>query len=237
LIAYAAIDLRGGRVVQLVGGRVEQETISLPDPLDVAQRWAEQGFAALHIVDLDAALGAGSNREIIATIINNVNVPVQVGGGVRDEQSVQYWLDAGATKVIVGTRAVEDATWRRNTTQKHPQRLVVAADVRDGRVVTRGWQAATSHDGQSFVASLNDDALAGVLVTDVSREGQMLGIDEQLFTRLAAATNHPLIAAGGIRDEHDLHLLANAGAAGAVLGMALYQGTIDPAVVTPVYAS
>jgi phosphoribosylformimino-5-aminoimidazole carboxamide ribotide isomerase len=150
---------------------------------------------------------------------------------------VRCWLDAGAAKVIIGTRAVEDAHWRRNVAAQHPHRLVVAADVRDGRVVTRGWQAATSHEAESFIASLKDDALAGVLVTDVTREGQMLGIDESLFTRLAAATTHPLIAAGGIRDEHDLQVLATTGAAGAVLGMALYQGAIDPAVVTPVYAS
>jgi phosphoribosylformimino-5-aminoimidazole carboxamide ribotide isomerase len=236
LIAYAAIDLRGGRVVQLVGGRVEQETISWPDPLDVAQRWVDQGFAALHIVDLDAALGTGTNRDIIAAIINNVSVPVQVGGGVRDEHSVEQWLNAGAAKVIIGTRAVEDAMWRHDIAEKHPHRLIVAADVRDGRVVTRGWQAATSHEGEAFVASLNHEAWAGVLVTDVSREGQMLGIDQPLFTRLAAASHHPLIAAGGIRDELDLRSLANAGVAGAVLGMALYQGAIDPAVITPVYA-
>jgi phosphoribosylformimino-5-aminoimidazole carboxamide ribotide isomerase len=237
LIAYAAIDLRGGRVVQLVGGRVEQESISWPDPLDVAQRWVDEGFAALHIVDLDAALAAGSNRDIIEVLIKNVRVPVQVGGGVRDDQSVQHWLDAGAAKVIVGTRAVEDATWRHNIAEKHPHQLIVAADVRDGHVVTRGWQAATSHEGESFVASLNTDALAGVLVTDVSREGQMLGIDQPLFRRLSRASHHPVIAAGGIRDEQDLHALANAGVAGAVLGMALYQGAIDPAVITPVYAT
>ena len=237
MIAYAAIDLRGGRVVQLVGGRVERETISWPEPLAVAQRWVQQGFAALHIVDLDAALGSGDNRDVIADIISNVRVPVQIGGGVRDDNAVQHWLDAGAANVIVGTRAVEDAAWRRDIAKAHPQRIIVAADVRDGRVVTRGWQHATSHDDDTFVTSLNEDPLAGVLVTDVSREGQMSGVDKALFTRLAIASKHPLIAAGGIRDEQDLRVLAQAGAAGAVLGMALYQGAIDPTVITPVYTS
>lgn len=237
MIAYAAVDIREGRVVQLVGGRVEQEAVSWPDPVAVAIDWVAKGFAALHVVDLDAALGSGSNRSAIEAIIKQTDVPVQVGGGVRDEAAVRHWLDVGASKVIVGTRAVEDAAWRRYVSAQHPQRIVVAADVRDGRVVTRGWQQATSHDVESLIKSVNADALAGVLVTDVGREGQMNGIDVGLFTRLAKTSQHPLIAAGGIRDARDLQALARAGAAGAVLGMALYRGAIDTAEITAAYAT
>jgi phosphoribosylformimino-5-aminoimidazole carboxamide ribotide isomerase len=237
LIAYAAIDVRQGRVVQLVGGRVEQEAITWPDPVAVAHNWVKQGFTALHVVDLDAALGIGSNRSVVEAIISQVKVPVQVGGGVRDETAVQGWIDAGASKVIVGTRAVEDAVWRRSVAEKHPHRIVVAADTRDGRVVTRGWQQATSQNVESLIKSLNDDVLGGLLVTDVSREGQMTGVNVELFTRLARVTRHPLIAAGGIRDAQDVHALARAGAAGAVLGMALYRGVIDAAEITAMYAT
>jgi phosphoribosylformimino-5-aminoimidazole carboxamide ribotide isomerase len=237
VIAYAAIDLRGGRVVQLVGGRVEAEEISLPDPLAVARQWEQAGFGALHVVDLDAALGAGNNLKQIEDIIRNVDVPVQVGGGMRDDVAVTRMLDAGAARVIVGTRAIEDAAWRAAIAERFPEQIVVAADVRAGRIVTRGWQAATSLESRAFVQSLDGERLAAVLVTDVSREGQMLGIDEVLFTDLVRSTTHPLIAAGGIRDAHDLALLASCGAAGAVLGMALYRGALDARATASEYAA
>jgi phosphoribosylformimino-5-aminoimidazole carboxamide ribotide isomerase len=232
LIAYAAIDLRGGRVVQLVGGRAEREEISLADPVAVAAQWEAAGFAALHVVDLDAALGSGHNRTHIEDIIRAVRVPVQVGGGLRDDAGVARMLDAGAARVMVGTRAIEDAEWRRSIAATHPQRIMVAADVRDGMIVTRGWQATTSHKGEAFVRALSAEPLAAVLVTDVTREGQMSGIDHGLFRSLVRATTLPLIAAGGIRDGRDLLGLAECGAAGAVLGMALYRGSIDTAAVT-----
>ena len=214
-------------MVQLVGGRVDNEQISLPDPVAVAQQWEAAGFKALHVVDLDAALGTGSNRAEIRAIIDAVAIPVQVGGGIRDDAAVRSMLDGGAARVIAGTRAVEDAAWRRAMAERFPGRLVVAADIRDGRIVTRGWQTATSQTGEAFVGQLDPDPLAGVLVTDVSREGQMIGVDETLFGHLVKATSHPLIAAGGIRDVRDLHLLTAAGASGAVLGMALYRGALD----------
>jgi phosphoribosylformimino-5-aminoimidazole carboxamide ribotide isomerase len=236
VIAYAAIDLRGGRVVQLVGGRVEDEKISLPDPLAVALGWTRRGFAALHIVDLDGALESGSNRDVMARIIERVDVPVQVGGGIRSEDDVAYWLDRGAARVIVGTRAVEEAAWRKHVTRRFKDRVIVAADVRDRAIVTRGWTAATSLEINAFISSINDDPLCGVLVTDVSREGQMTGADTELFGELVKESVHPLIAAGGIRDESDLRGLAAVGVAGAVLGMALYQGAIDPASVAAAYA-
>jgi phosphoribosylformimino-5-aminoimidazole carboxamide ribotide isomerase len=237
LIAYAAIDVRGGRVVQLVGGSVQREAVSLPDPVAVAEKWEAAGFAALHVVDLDAALGSGSNRSHIENIIRAVRIPVQVGGGMRDEEKVERILAAGATRVIVGTRAVEDADWRRRIAEKHPGRVVVAADVRAGVVVTRGWQQATSHESEAFVRALDHEPLAGVLVTDVAREGQMLGVDAMLFKRLVRATQLPIIAAGGIRDVDDLRILAGCGIAGAVLGMSLYRGGIDPAVIAPEFAA
>ena len=237
MIAYAALDLRGGRVVQLIGGRVESEQISLPDPVAIAQRWENTGFRALHVVDLDAALGTGSNRTHVEAIIAAVSIPVQVGGGMRDDAAVESMLAAGAARVIVGTRAIEDDEWRAALTSRYADRIVIAADVSDCNLVTRWWQSATTLRGETFVESLNSEALAGVLVTDVSREGQMLGIDEALFARLVSVTTHPLIAAGGIRDVADLQRLAAAGARGAVLGMALYRGAIDLDQVTTEFAA
>lgn len=231
MIVLAAIDLRGGRVVQLVGGRPEDERVSLSDPPAVARTWAEAGFQGLHVIDLDAALGSGGNGEAILAILEAVDVPVQVGGGLRDDDAVDTILRAGASRAIVGTRAVEDRAWLEALSHRYPDRILVAADVRDGAIVTRGWTAGGTLDGETFLHGLDDLPLGGVLVTDVSREGRMTGIDRTRFARLVAATRHPLIAAGGIAGIDDLRALEDAGANGAVLGMSLYTGAITPAMV------
>lgn len=228
MIAYPAIDLRHGRVVQLVGGRPEEERISLPDPVAVARQWVDAGFRALHLVDLDAALGDPPNPRLIGTILETAGIPVQVGGGVRDDDDAARLLDAGATRVIVGTRAVEDRPWLERLAARWPGRIVVAADLKDGWIVTRGWTTGTDLDAERFVADLDPLPLAGVLVTDVGREGRLVGPDTDRFAALARATRHPLQAAGGIKKIDDLRALAAIGAAGAVLGMSLYTGAIEP---------
>jgi phosphoribosylformimino-5-aminoimidazole carboxamide ribotide isomerase len=184
------------------------------------------------VVDLDAALGSGDNRDVIGDIIDAAGrVPVQVGGGVRDDAVADSLLSAGAARVVVGTRAVEDREWLTALANRHPERIVVAADVRDGRIVTRGWRTESGLDGCGFVRSLDDLPLAAVLVTDVSREGRMEGVDIARFRALVESTRHPLLAAGGIGAEQDLRELAGCGAAGAVLGMSLYTGAVDGAAV------
>lgn len=228
MIVYAAIDLRGGQAVQLVGGRTDAQRVALPDPAAVALQWISFGFKALHVVDLDAALGTGENRAIIAEILDVATVPVQVGGGVRDDDAVDALIEAGAARVIVGTRAVEDPAWRMCVARRLPGRLVVAADVRGEYVTVRGWSAETQKTAEELLHELRDEPLGGVLITDVSREGQLTGVDVEKFSRLVRASVHPVTAAGGIRDMADLHALDRAGVAGAVLGMSLYTGTIDP---------
>jgi phosphoribosylformimino-5-aminoimidazole carboxamide ribotide isomerase len=235
VIAYAAIDLRGGRVVQLVGGRPEDERVSLPDPAGVAGRWQNAGFAALHVVDLDAALGSGDNNASIRAVLEAADVPVQVGGGVRTTERARSLLQDGAQRVVVGTRAVEDRPWLTELTQQWPGSIVVAADVKDGEVVVRGWTAGSGLRADEFLQGLDELPLAGVLVTDVGREGRMVGVDAVLFTQLAAATRHPLIASGGVGDAADLAALAAAGSAGVVLGMALYTGALDAVAVSREY--
>ncbi|MGH7507446.1 MAG: HisA/HisF-related TIM barrel protein [Longimicrobiales bacterium] len=231
MIAFAAVDLREGRVVQLVGGRPEDERVRLPDPAAVARCWQDAGFPALHVVDLDAALGNGQNGDAIAAILDAVDIPVQVGGGVRDDVAADRLLALGARRIVVGTRAVDDRAWLESLAARHPERIVVAADVRDGRIVTRGWTAESAMTGEAFVGSLGDLPLAAVLTTDVSREGTMRGADTALFESLAYACAHPLIAAGGIGHVEELRALAAAGIAGVVLGMALYTGAIDHAAI------
>ncbi len=241
MIAYPAIDLRGGRAVQLVGGRPGTERVSLPDPLAVAHRWKRAGFQRVHLVDLDAALGTGSNRAAIEEILQYGEMEAQVGGGIRDDEAAAALLEAGAARVIVGTRAVEEPDWLEALAARHPGRVLLAADVRGAaladEVVIRGWTAGAGVGIGKLLARLTALPLAGVLVTDVGREGSMLGIDALRFGALARATRHPLLAAGGIAAIGDLRALAGAGVAGAVLGMALYAGGVDAVDVAREFAS
>jgi phosphoribosylformimino-5-aminoimidazole carboxamide ribotide isomerase len=235
MIAVPAVDLREGRCVQLVGGRPEEERVSLPDPEEVARRWWETGFAWLHVVDLDAALGRGHNRERVEALCHATPAQVQVGGGLRDDEAVARVLDAGARRAVVGTRAVEDRTWLEALAVRHPDRIVVAADVRDGRVLRKGWTEASRLEVEAFVGKLDALPLAGVLCTDVGREGRMAGVDGPMTRAVVEATRHPVVASGGVATLHDLELLDDLGAAAAVLGMALYTEALDPGLVARRY--
>lgn len=231
---FAAIDLRAGAAVQLVGGDPAAERVRLPDPAAVARHWLARGFRHLHVVDLDAALGEGSNEDALREIgACGTGAPapavLQVGGGIRDGAAIDRTLGLGADRVIVGTRAIEDRVWLERAAAARPGRLVVAADVKDGVVLTRGWREETALVAEELLAGLAPIPLAAVLVTDVTREGRQEGVDAALFARLVAASPHPLLAAGGITDRDDLRSIRDAGADGAVLGMALYTGRIAAA--------
>jgi phosphoribosylformimino-5-aminoimidazole carboxamide ribotide isomerase len=239
MIATPAVDLKGGRCVQLVGGRPEDEAVSLPDPVAVAIDWIERGFGALHLVDLDAALGSGDNRAVFARILDAVpdSVDIQIGGGIRDDRAVEDVLALGADRVVVGTRAVEDAAWRRATATAHPGRLVIAADIRNGEVVTRGWTEGSGTRIADLLADLDDLPLGGILCTDVGREGRMEGIDRAEVRSVVEATRHPVWISGGVTTLDELAFLEDVGAYGAVLGMALYTDTLDSRVVADRHGS
>jgi|APMI01.1.fsa_nt_gi phosphoribosylformimino-5-aminoimidazole carboxamide ribotide isomerase len=227
MIAIPAVDLRGGRCVQLVGGDYDEEKVRLDDPQAVARDWVQLGFSRLHIVDLDAATGRGTNHELIRELLRDSDVPVQVGGGVRDEARIERLLDEGATWVVVGTRAVEDEDWRIEMAHRFPGRLIVAADVRERRVVTKGWAETSRLDVVDFVSELNTLPLGGVLVTAVHLEGKMQGTDLPLMEDVADASAWPVYASGGVTSLDDMRALEHRGLHGAVLGMALYTGALD----------
>lgn len=237
MIAVPAVDLRGGRCVQLVGGRPEDERISLPDPVAVARRWWEAGFRSLHVVDLDAALGDGHNRAGVRALAKATPATVQVGGGLRDEAAVAEVLKAGARRAVVGTRALADRAWLEAVAERHPERLMVAADVRNGQVLTRGWTESTDQEVTELLEGLDDLPLAGILCTDVGREGRMRGIDPDAAAGIISATRHPVWISGGIASMDDLRALEDAGARGAVLGMALYSGALDAGEVAAAYGA
>jgi phosphoribosylformimino-5-aminoimidazole carboxamide ribotide isomerase len=227
MIAIPAVDLRDGACVQLVGGEYAAERIRLPDPVAVALEWETQGFAMLHLVDLDAATGHGSNRTAIERILSRCTVPVQVGGGVRDRDSVAALFDAGAARVVVGTRALEDEHWLHEIADEWPHQIVVAADVRERRIVTRGWARTMRVDIDEMLERLAPVPLAAVLVTAVHKEGLMQGADLALMDDVVERTSLPVIASGGIATTADLRRLADCGVSAAVLGMALYTNALD----------
>lgn len=227
MIVIPAVDLRGGYCVQLVGGDYADERVRLDDPPAVAREWERTGFSRLHIVDLDAATGRGANASVIREILREATVPVQVGGGIRDEAQIDRLLDDGATWVVVGTRAIEDEDWRAEMALRFPGRLIIAADVRERLVVTRGWAETSRLDVLDFVESMAGLPLGGVLVTAVHLEGRMEGTDLPLMEDVAEASEWPVFASGGVSSAEDLRALEHRGLAGAVLGMALYTGALD----------
>ncbi len=224
---FAALDLRQGSCVQLVGGSFEAERVRLPHPAEVARRWLELGFQSLHVVDLDAASGQGSNALVLEQVLRLPRADVQVGGGLREEADILHWLETGAARVVLGTRAIEDRDWLERMAFQFPRRLVVAADARGRKVVTHGWSRTLEQDVGALVASLDALPLAAVLVTAVHREGRMEGTDFALFEELATVTGHPLQASGGIASVEELRRLAKARVSGAILGMALYTEVLD----------
>jgi len=226
MIVMPAIDLRAGACVQLVGGSYDEERVRLDDPLGVARRWAAAGLCRLHVVDLDAATGRGTNAAVLARLLAEPGLELQVGGGVRSEEAVDRLLAARAARVVVGTRAIEDPDWLARVAERHPDRIVLAADARGAAVTTHGWTRDAGLDVRGLAGTLDRLPLAAILVTAVEREGRLAGPDVPLIQDVAAATRHKVIASGGIATREDLRALAAAGAWGAVVGMALYTGAI-----------
>ena len=229
MIAIPAIDLRDGACVQLVGGVFEAERVRIDDPMIALRRWESAGFTRLHVVDLDAAVGRAStpNRQRIAEVLESSTVPVQVGGGIRDDACVAALVDAGASAVVVGTRAITDPAWLERLVERCHDRIIVAADVRDREVVIHGWQDTSRLDIGELLPRLEPLPIAGLLVTAVHLEGQMRGPDVALTRSVVAASTHSVIASGGVGSLNDLRALRDAGTSGVVIGMALYTGALD----------
>jgi len=228
VIAAPAVDLRGGRCVQLVGGRPEDERVSLPDPVAQAERWFERGFGTLHVVDLDAALGSGDNLDVVLRIAGATPARKQVGGGIREDARADALLEAGIDRVVVGTRALDDPDWLGQLADRWPGKVMLALDTRDGRILRKGWTEDTGLLLADYLPGLAAVPLAGVLATDVGREGRLQGIDRDAAHDTISLSPHPVWASGGITTMAELEYLDESGAAGAVLGMALYTETLNP---------
>jgi len=222
VIVVPAIDLRGGRAVRLVRGDPAAETVYSDDPVEVAKRFEADGAAMLHVVDLDAALGTGQNRDVVAAICRAVSIPVQAGGGLRSLEAVDRVLGAGASRAVLGTAAAVDPRLVHDVVMRHGDRIVAALDVRDGTVMVRGWQEPAG----SLDVILPSLDVSRFLVTSIGVDGTLDGPDFELYERVLALTDRPVLASGGVGTATDLRALASLGVEGAIVGKALYEGAL-----------
>jgi phosphoribosylformimino-5-aminoimidazole carboxamide ribotide isomerase len=227
VILYPAIDIRGGQAVRLLRGDYERETVYDADPVDAAMRWAGEGAEFLHVVDLDGAkAGEPQNLEAIERIAAAVPCPLQVGGGLRDSQSVQAALDAGAERVVIGTAALKDPEFLKAMLEAHGERVVVSVDAREGKVALEGWTEAGGEEVVEVVAALTERGVARFLCTSIERDGTMEGPALERLGEIAAATESQIIASGGVGDLTHLEALASSALPnleGAIVGRALYE--------------
>jgi phosphoribosylformimino-5-aminoimidazole carboxamide ribotide isomerase len=225
MIVIPAIDLRGGRAVRLLRGDPQAETSYSEDPVAVAERFQSEGARRLHVVDLDAALGQGDNREVITAICHSVVIPVQVGGGLRSLEAIGQVLEAGASRAILGTAAAADPAFVERAVEEHAEHIVVGVDVRGGHVMVRGW----TEEGpmlEDALPALEDAGAPRFLVTAIARDGTLEGPDLRLYERVLGVTDVPVIASGGVRDANDIWALRDLGCEAAVTGKALYEKTL-----------
>lgn len=232
MLLIPAIDLKGGRCVRLRQGRMEEETVFSDDPIAVAGRWVDAGTRRLHIVDLDGAVsGRPEHAEVIRSITERFpEVPVQVGGGIRDDDTVQSYLDAGVTYIIIGTKAVNAPHFVADVCAEFPGRIFIGLDARDGKVATDGWSKLSHHNVIDLAQHFERDGAECIVYTDIGRDGMMTGANVEATVELARSIKIPVIAAGGIHTIDDVRALcevADEGIVGAITGRAIYEGSLD----------
>ncbi len=232
MLLIPAIDLKEGQCVRLRQGRMEDDTVFSSDPVAVAARWVEAGARRLHLVDLDGAFaGKPKNKEVIRAIAESFpDLPIQVGGGIRDEATVEAYLDAGVKYVIIGTKAVTTPGFISDLCVSFPGHIIVGLDAKDGKVATEGWSKLSHHDVIDMAQHFERDGVEAIIYTDISRDGMMQGVNVEATVRLAQAVRIPVIASGGVTSMTDIERLcavADEGVAGVVIGRALYEGGLD----------
>jgi phosphoribosylformimino-5-aminoimidazole carboxamide ribotide isomerase len=233
---FPAIDLKDGACVRLQRGEMDRATVYSADPAAQARAWQDAGFTWLHVVDLNGAFaGRPVNAAAVAAILRAVDIPVQLGGGIRDMAGIEAWLAAGVSRVILGSAAVKNPELVTAACRAFPGRIVVGIDARDGRVATEGWADTSAASALDIALQFEDAGVAAIVYTDIGRDGMLTGVNLEQTAALAAKLGTPVIASGGVASLDDVTQLVAAAAhgpgriAGVIIGRALYDGRIDPA--------
>ena len=232
MLLIPAIDIKDGKCVRLRQGDMDDSTVYGNDPVAMAERWIEAGARRLHIVDLDGALsGKPENADIVHNIIEaHPSVIMQVGGGIRDEDTIQTYLDAGVNYVIIGTRAVTTPHFVSDVCLEFPGHIIVGLDAKEGKLATEGWSKLSHHDAFDMAKRFEDDGVASIVYTDIGRDGMMSNINIESTVELCRQINIPVIASGGLSNMANIKALcavAAEGIEGAITGRAIYEGSLD----------
>lgn len=233
MILYPAIDLKDGQCVRVLHGDLDTATVFNNSPADQAKTFADAGFHWIHVVDLNGAVsGRAVNAQAVEAILASVSVPVQLGGGIRTLADIERWIESGVSRVILGTVAVTQPEIVRAAAKKWPEQIAVSVDVRAGKVATQGWTESSDLDAVTVAKRFEDAGVAALIITDIDRDGTVMGFNVEAFGAIADAVSIPVIAAGGLASVDDIvRIRARKGVKieGAVLGRALYNGAIVPA--------
>jgi phosphoribosylformimino-5-aminoimidazole carboxamide ribotide isomerase len=225
---WPAIDLRGGKCVRLRQGDYGQETVFGEDPAAMARHWVQSGATCLHLVDLDGAReGEPVNLPAIRSILEAVDVPCEVGGGVRTEESIETLLELGVERLVVGTRALVEPDWFRTMCRKYPRRLVLGIDARNGQVATDGWLATSEVSAVALAGWFAGEPICALVYTDIATDGMMAGPNFGAMAAMQAAVAWPVVASGGVTTREDVVRLAAVPMAGCIIGRALYEGVLQ----------
>jgi len=232
MLVIPAIDIKDGKCVRLRQGRMDAETVYGDNPAEIAERWVAAGARRLHVVDLNGAVsGRPANADLIHAIAEaHPGVSLQVGGGIRDEDTIQTYLDAGVDYVIIGTRAVTTPHFVQDVCLEFPGHIIVGLDARDGKLATEGWSKLSHHNAVDLARRFEDEGVVSIIFTDIGRDGMLSSVNIEATIRLCRHVTIPVIAAGGIRNLDDVRALcavADEGIAGAITGRAIYEGTLD----------
>ena len=232
MIVFPAIDLKDGACVRLRQGDMDRATVFNDDPAAQALSFEKAGFEWLHLVDLNGAFeGRSANAPAIQSILSSINIPVQLGGGIRTLDGVESWISSGITRVILGTVAVRNPALVIEAAKSFPEKIAVGIDARDGKVTVEGWAEASTLDSVDLAKRFEDAGVAAIIFTDIARDGMMQGVNVEATAALAKAVSIPVIASGGVNGVDDVTRLraSDASISGVVIGRALYDGRIDPA--------
>lgn len=232
MLIIPAIDIKDGKCVRLRQGDMDQETIFSDDPVAIAGKWVEAGARRIHLVDLNGAFaGKPINAHVVQAICEAYpDIPVQVGGGIRDEDTIQTYLDAGVQYVIIGTKAVTAPHFVNDICLEFPGHIIIGLDAKDGKVAVDGWSKLSKHDVFDIAKHFEQDGVEAIVYTDISRDGMMTGVNVESTQKLAQHINIPVIASGGITNIDDIRALsevAEDGISGAITGRAIYEGSLD----------